>query len=283
MFRLKIGLLLLLCLALPSAAQVVIAQISDTHLGLPRAPQAADNLRRTVELVNARHPDAVIVSGDIGENPKAWQEARQILSALQAPAYYVPGNHDVNARNLDRYRAVFGKDYYEFRVKNLTFFALDSQLLGNYDVFESRAVMPLGAEGQAESAKMLDWFGGEVDRERREVAREQPHGGAGAAPDPVFVVQHIPLSRDGNFPDDPKPYWTCQEPYRSRELALLHRLGVRHVFAGHWHSGRVYEADGITYHVAPSTSVSLFGDPLGFALHTITPEGLVRTEIVHLK
>ena len=61
-------------LALPSVAraQVTIAQISDTHLGEPQAPHAFDNLRRTVDMVNARHPDAVIVSGDVGENYDQW-------------------------------------------------------------------------------------------------------------------------------------------------------------------------------------------------------------------
>src|SRR4051794_34481975 len=66
-------------------AQVTIIQISDTHLGEPHAPHAAENLRRTVDMVNARHPDAVVLSGDIGENPEEWQHARQILKALRAP------------------------------------------------------------------------------------------------------------------------------------------------------------------------------------------------------
>jgi DNA repair exonuclease SbcCD nuclease subunit len=285
MHRLKfvlMALLLACCGALAADAQVVIAQISDTHLRLKRAPEAAQNLRRVVEMVNQRHPDAVIVSGDIGENTQAWQEAKQILSGLTAPVYYVPGNHDDTANTVGRYRSVFGDNYYRFRVKDLTFFAIDSQLLGNFDVFESRTVLPLSAQGQAESAQMLDWFSNEIAAELRQEAATTPRGGAGSRPRLVFVVQHVPLSRAGSFPNDPKPYWTCQEPYLSRELALLHRLGVRHVFLGHWHRGMVYEADGITYHVAPATSWSPFGAPLGFALHKIDPDGFVNTEFVYL-
>jgi DNA repair exonuclease SbcCD nuclease subunit len=286
MSRLKpiLGLLcVVLCLALTSAAQVVIAQISDTHLGLKGAPDASNNLRRVVEMVNQRHPDAVIVSGDIGETPAARREAQAILSALKAPIYCVPGNHDDNANDIDAYTAAFGEDYYEFKIKGLTFFAIDSQLLGNFDVFESRDVMPLSAKGQARSEKMLTWFGKQANEETRELADKQPRGGAAAPASPIFVVQHVPISRDGNFPNDPKPYWTIQEPYRTRELELLHRLGVKHVFLGHWHAGRVYEADGITYHVAPSTTRPLFGDRLGFAMHTITPDGNVKTEFVYLQ
>ena len=275
MLRRTLIALLFLCCVLPAAAQITIAHISDTHLGLKRAPAAAGNLRRVVEMVNQRHPDAVIVSGDIGETPEAWKQARELLSKVKAPVYYVPGNHDDSANTVGRFRSVFGKDYYEFKVKNATFFALDSQLLGNFDVLDSYQIMPLTAIGQAESTRMLDWFGKQIDEEL-----SVPAGGNPAL---VFVVQHVPISRNGGFPPDAKPYWTVQEPYRSRELELLHRLGVKHVFAGHWHSGMVFQADGITYHIAPATSWTAFKVPLGFAMHTISPGGEVRTEFVNLR
>jgi DNA repair exonuclease SbcCD nuclease subunit len=277
MFR-KLLIALLLGMAAPSLAQITIAQISDTHLGLKRAPDAADNLRRVVEMVSQRNPDAVVVSGDIGENPDAWKQAREILRRLRPPVYFVPGNHDENAATVGRYRATFGKNYYEFRVKNAIFVALDSQLLGNFEVFESRLPMPLSAEGQEQSRGMLEWLDHKADSRRW----ERPGGGEDESP-LVFAVQHVPISRAGGFPRDPKPYWTVQEPYRTRELELLHRLGVKHVFAGHWHTGMVYQADGLTYRIAPATSWSPFGAPLGFALHTISREGDVKTEFVYLK
>jgi len=280
MLREILMVLLSLCAALPAAAQITVAHISDTHLGLKHAPGAAANLRRVVEMVNQRHPDAVIVSGDIGETPEAWKQAREILSKAKAPVYYVPGDHDDNSTTADHFRSVFGKDYYQFKVKNATFFALDSQLLGSFDVFDSNQVMPLTAIGQAESARMLEWFGKQID-----AMQESMQTGSGAAVDPalVFVVQHVPISRNGGFPPDAKPYWTVQEPYRSRELELLHRLGVKHVFAGHWHSGMVFQADGITYHIAPATSWTGFKVPLGFAIHTISANGDVKTEFVKLR
>ena len=112
---------LLLLAALPAASaaadrkdsedKLVIAQISDTHLRLARAPDAADNLRKVVNMVNQRHPDAVLVTGDIGETPEAWAEARGILQDLQAKSvFYIPGNHDVNAHNLERWRSAFRPD-----------------------------------------------------------------------------------------------------------------------------------------------------------------------------
>ncbi len=227
--------------------QVTIAQISDTHIGDKHAPHAADNLKRAVEMINDRRPDAVILSGDIGENPHAWDEAKSILKKLKAPLYYVPGNHDVHSNDVERYRSAFGKDYYDFEVKNVRFVVIDSQLLGNYDVFGAKNPEPLPAKTEEESEHMLAWLNG----------------------------------LGGGFPD-PKPYWVISEPYRSREMKALRELGVKHMLAGHWHNGRVFEREGITWHVAPATSWLPWGGELGFAMHTISSKGDVRTEFVSL-
>ena len=257
---------LALSLAVSSSAQVTIAQISDTHLGEKRAPHAAENLAQAVAMVNQRRPDAVILSGDIGENPKAWQQAQSILKKLKSPLYVAPGNHDVHGSDLDRYRRVFGRDYYTFEVQGITFVVINSQLLGNYDTYEANTPPPLSPEAEVESERMLAWL--------RDLA-------GGARNHVTIGVQHIPVFRDGSFPD-PKPYWIISEPYRSREMNLLEQLGIRHMLVGHWHNGRVFERNGITWHVAPATSWLPWGGELGFAMHTVTPNGEVRTEFVAL-
>lgn len=250
--------------------QVSIVQISDTHLGDHHAPHAAENLQQAVRMINERHPDAVILSGDIGENPQAWDEARSILKNLKAPLYYVPGNHDVHSKDVDRYRRVFGKDYYEFQVKFVTFVVIDSQLLGNYDVYEAKTPPPLPSQTEEESEKMLSWMNG-----------LQPEG-AHDSKAVTIGVQHIPVFRDGKFPDPNKPYWVVSEPYRSKEMKALRQLGIKDMLVGHWHNGRVFEREGITWHVAPSTAWLPWGGELGFAVHTISRSGNVRTEFVDL-
>ena len=252
--------------ALSSSAQVTIAQISDTHLGEKRAPHAAENLRQAVEMINQRRPDAVVLSGDIGENPQAWQQAQSILKKLRAPLYIAPGNHDVHTSDLDRYRSVFGRDYYTFETKGITFVVINSQLLGNYDTYEAKTPPPLPPPAQAESERMLAWLADLTSGARNHI---------------MIGVQHIPVFRDGSFPD-PKPYWIISEPYRSREMSLLKQLGIRHMLVGHWHNGRVFEREGITWHVAPATSWLPWGGELGFAMHTITADGDVHTEFVFL-
>lgn len=260
-------------------AQVRIAQLSDTHLGEQHSPHAADNLRRAVEMINSRHPDAVILSGDIGENPAEWDRAKSILKRLKAPLYYAPGNHDVHSQDLDRYRDAFGKDYYRFQVKGVTFLVIDSQLLGNFDQFEARTPPPLPPRMEDESERMLSWLRNQGGGGDRDSDRDRDDRGRGGI---IIGIQHVPDFRDGNFPPDTKPYWVVNDPYRSHEMDILHRLGVRHMLVGHWHNGRVFNREGITWHVAPATSWLPWGGELGFAMHTITPDGDVRTDFVPL-
>lgn len=291
--------------AATASAQVTIAQISDTHLGEAHSPHAFDNLRRAVDMVNARHPDAVIVSGDIGENYDQWLLARGILKWLHAPVYYAPGNHDVHTTDVQKYRDVFGPDYYRFQVKGVTFLVIDSQLLGNFDEFDAQSPQPMPPRTEDEGEKMLSWLSQQAGGRRSADNRNRRHwwnrgrNRAVSQPDNddqqrdddddrrpggiVIGIQHIPAARGDNLPPDPKPYWVISDPYRSREIQLLHRLGVRHMLAGHWHVGTNFERDGIVWHIAPSTSRLLpWSSSLGFAMHTISRDGDVKTEFVPL-
>lgn len=287
------SVLLLFVLASPYLhAQTTIVQLSDLHIGLARAPEAAQNLQRAVQMVNQINPDAVIVSGDIGERPSAWDEARSILKGIHAKVYYVPGNHDVHANDVDRYRNAFGDDYYKFQVKNVTVYALDSQLLGNWDKFDAHEEPPMPPETKAEGEKMLSWLenqgngrhdqgkhkGNNKDHGKRDRDNDADDSGGNVA----IAVQHVPGERDHGFPNDPKPYWVVNDPWRGREEQALRKLGIHDILAGHWHIGRVYNAAGFTWHVAPALSWLPLGGKLGFAVHRISPDGKVKTEFVYL-
>ncbi|MGB8131023.1 MAG: hypothetical protein WCG81_14630, partial [Candidatus Angelobacter sp.] len=214
-----------------------------------------------------------------------------------------------------KYREVFGPDYFRFQVKGVTFLVIDSQLLGDFDNFEAQSPQPMPPQTEAESQKMLSWLsrqgtGGNVNdhgnrhhwwnlgsqrsssQRNQNDARQQNQSDADDRQNDssddrrtgniVIGIQHIPAERSSALPDS-KPYWVVNEPYRSRELDLLHRIGIRHMLVGHWHVGNVFERDGITWHVAPSTSRLLpWSSPLGFAMHTISPNGDVKTEFVSI-
>src|SRR5207302_4277707 len=95
----SVRLLLALLLWSPVAlAQATIVQISDTHIGLSTAPNALQHVQTVVNQINAMspQPDAVIVSGDIGETSSNWTTARNTLAGLNAVVYFCPGNHDIH-------------------------------------------------------------------------------------------------------------------------------------------------------------------------------------------
>jgi hypothetical protein len=264
-FSIALWIVALMAFPLVGLGQVTIVQLSDTHIGLSTAPHAAKNLNQAVEMINAIHPDAVVVSGDIGENPADWNLARHILSHLVVPVFYAPGNHDVHTHNVSQYRAVFGPDYYRFDVRGITFLVIDSQLLGNFDNFNSNFAPALPPDTLAESNKMLTWLSAQAS---------SVHG-------VVIGIQHVPVFREGGFPDW-HPYWVINEPYRSKEMALLQKIGIKNMLVGHWHNFRVFSADGITWHVSGATSWLPLGGHLGFEVHKISSSGSVSTEFVVL-
>jgi 3',5'-cyclic AMP phosphodiesterase CpdA len=80
---------------------VVIAQMSDTHIGEPgyRCAGVVDTaalLEQAVEHVNRLDPDIVLVTGDLVDSGGVGEYAhlRSLLARLDAPVHLLPGNHD---------------------------------------------------------------------------------------------------------------------------------------------------------------------------------------------
>jgi predicted MPP superfamily phosphohydrolase len=69
-----------------------IAHLSDFHLGLPsRGTRAVDE---AVEWVRQRHPELVVITGDLVSRPRGEPHLRELLHRL-GTAFVVLGNHDV--------------------------------------------------------------------------------------------------------------------------------------------------------------------------------------------
>jgi len=282
-----VGLLLGLLLCSPAVfAQATIVQISDTHIGLSTAPNALQHLQTVVNQINAMspQPDAVIVSGDIGETTSAWTTAKNTLSNLKAVVYFCPGNHDIHTTNISTYRQYFGNDYYSFKINNITFMVVDSQLLGNYDTFNSSAtpasVQPLPSSVQTESDTMLAWLG-----QQTAVASE-------------VAVQHVPLlqqslSGGGTYPST-NPYWAIYDvqndtnihhEYRNEEINALTALNIHIMLAGHWHNQRNFTATSGSFtldlRMAHAVAYAIgTGAQVGYTVHTISSTGAVTTQMV---
>ena len=81
----------------------MLVQITDTHivpLGelLYGNTDSAAHLAESVRQINAMRPkpDVVMITGDLVENPDpaSYQYFIDLISALEIPAYVIPGNHD---------------------------------------------------------------------------------------------------------------------------------------------------------------------------------------------
>ncbi len=283
----SVRLLLALLLWSPTAlAQATIVQISDTHIGLSTAPNALQHLQTVVGQINAMspQPDAVILSGDIGETTSAWTTAKNTLANLKAVVYFCPGNHDIHTTNIATYRQYFGNDYYSFKINNITFMVIDSQLLGNYDTFTSSKtpadVQPLPASVQTESDSMLAWLGQQT-----------------AVSDEI-AVQHVPLfpqslSGGGTYPST-NPYWAVYDvqndtnihhEYRTEEINALTALNIHTMLAGHWHNQRDFSATSGSFtldlRMAPAVAYAIgTGAQVGYTVHSISSTGVVTTTMV---
>ena len=85
-----------------------ILHLSDIHLGPYHLPQVAAGV---LDLIDRRHPDLVVISGDLTQRAKPGQfrEARGFVDRIPVPTITVPGNHDVPMyRFWERLLAPFG-------------------------------------------------------------------------------------------------------------------------------------------------------------------------------
>jgi len=183
--------------------------------------------------VNLLKPDFVICVGDLVEGYQKdesmlrsqWMEFEQIVSMLDAPFYYVPGNHDVGVAgpgttniNLQMYaerHGVCGKTYYSFDYKNCHFLVLNSIT---------------AAEDPKFCEEQLAFI-----RQDLVCAKKADH---------TFVFTHYPL-------------WTDTKTWPT--LAQLLPRDKSTIFNGHWHRLSYHETNGIPSVVLSSTAAQTDG------------------------
>src|SRR5436190_3505994 len=87
---------------------LVIAQLSDTHVGGP-AEGSGTRLSLAVDEVNAmtRQPDLVLITGDLTHSgsDEEWNEFQTRVGELRAPWVCIRGNHDRSITALAGHRA----------------------------------------------------------------------------------------------------------------------------------------------------------------------------------
>ena len=249
-----------------------VVHVSDLHLAEDSSAsqhgvRTAEIFERAIPLVNAVHPDLVVVGGDLtsDEKPASYCRARAGFARLHAPVHAVMGNHD----DRSVYRAVFHPDgpptpeplYRAFDHGPWRFVLLDSHLPGR-------------VEGHMDAAQ-LAWLDADL----------------GAHPGrPTFAfVHHPPLSIGVKWLDN-------LGFLNGHDLArvVARHPQVRAVFFGHVHQPRIWRYRGIVFASVPalafqfsSTEQDTTGrhitlDPPGFRVVRTRDGGRFETAVHYL-
>lgn len=233
-----------------------IAWLTDIHLNFLRPPEREHFLARVADA----QPDAVLLSGDIGEAHDVVAFLKQIALAWPCPVYFVLGNHDFYFGSIAEVRQrVQTLCHEEPRLRYLTQLGVeelapgmglvghdgwaDAQL-GDYErstvmLNDYRLIAELAGYSKQERQGVLRAMGQEAAQHVRRYLRE-----AFQRYNDAFLVTHVPPFREACWHegrtsnDEWLPHFTCQaigeailevmRPQPDRRLTVL---------CGHTHSG----------------------------------------------
>jgi Icc protein len=215
-----------------AAGGLRFVQISDSHIGFNKEanPDVTATLRAAIAKIRAlpQAPSFVLHTGDLTHlsKPEEFDTLQQELTALGAPVFYVPGEHDVLNDNGKSYLERFGKNtqgagWYSFDQAGVHF-------IGLVNVVDLKAG-GMGALG----AEQLEWLEGDVKRLKSDV--------------PIVVFAHIPLW-------SVYPEWGWGTDDSARALSYLKRFGSVSVLNGHIHQVMQKVEGNVTFHTAMSTA-----------------------------
>lgn len=250
-----------------------IALLSDIHIlrgtNVAQRELHQKHFAQAITEVNAEKVDLVLVAGDLTENgtPEEMADFKAQLKGLKAPAWYIPGNHDignkiipgktektpVNAWRLRRFEMHWGPSFFTRELPGVRVVGVNSPLCGTDFAREKRMWTYLEKKLSIPSDKPTIMF----------------------IHFPPFVKQ----------PDEPGGvYWNLEPVPRQRLLSLARQGGVKAVLSGHMHTENRSTHDGVLYLTTPPVS---FGLPKGkqkegWTLVTVGQDGDVQAEFRYL-
>jgi 3',5'-cyclic AMP phosphodiesterase CpdA len=221
-----------------------LTQISDTHLAR-RLPTLTANFDRVREHIDAKRPDLVINSGDVGfDGPTSRADlefAKTLHDGLPVPCRYLPGNHDIGdnptevgpppsqpaaERHRQAFVDIFGEDHWCFDAVGWRFIGLNSLIMNT---------------GLASETEQFDWLASQLSETNGK---------------PVALFLHKPLYL--HTPDDPELMATSIRyvpmPARIHLVELLRTVDLRLVASGHVHQRRDFTYSHIRHVWSPSAA-----------------------------
>lgn len=250
---------------------MLIAQITDLHLGFDRTNPAEFNRQRLdavlkVLIEGPNRPDLLLATGDLtdGGDDESYRRCAEALAACPFPVYPCLGNHDIRAAFARHFPAVPSSDgfvQYSLRHDGLRLIVLDT--------------LEPGRHGGGFCAPRAAWLAARLDEDRDT---------------PTVIVMHHP-------PLDVGIEWMAthaDEPWVARFAAAIagHRQ-IEAILCGHLHRAIVAPWRGTTVTICPSTAPQvaldlnpidperpdnremIVAEPPGYALHRWTGRDLV--------
>jgi 3',5'-cyclic AMP phosphodiesterase CpdA len=205
-----------------------------------------------ISVANALRPELVVIGGDMIDDASSAaqvEELMRITSRLdpEIPMKWVPGNHDLaldtvapTPHDVEKYREIFGPDYYTFDVGPARFIALNTVVIDH----------PEHVPG--ELGEQMEFLEFELGRALRDEVAQ------------VILMGHHPLFT--SHPDEDDTYWNLPKARRAPLLELIRGHGVKIAFAGHWHrNGIAFDGD---FEMVTSGPVGypLGNDPSGYRI-----------------
>ncbi|MDB6034021.1 MAG: calcineurin-like phosphoesterase superfamily domain protein [Verrucomicrobiales bacterium] len=257
----------------PEPKTIRIALLSDSHVNNNGDTDGQNLFRprfeKAIAMVNTSKVDLVVFTGDLTQDgkPDEFKDFQALRKQLNAPSFYVPGNHDVGNKvipgkpgpgvttnRVDNFEKAMGPSFFATTVAGVRLIGINSPMLGS------------GFERENEMWKFLE----------KELSKPETR--------PTIVFSHYPAfikSADEGGGD----YWNIEPEARKRLLDLLKKGNVKTMLSGHLHRDMVNRWDGIIF---ISTRPISFGlpkgkQPEGWTLVTLPPTGEAQYETFEIK
>lgn len=178
---------------------------------------------------------------------------KQAMKGLKVPLICVCGNHDVGDRptptSLDRYRAMYGEDYFGFWCGGMRVLVVNVQLISD------------GRDAPEEQAQQAKWLTLELEdlaktRRQQSISTDKSSSEFSLQPKPrhVIVFQHIPWFLESQS-EPSKGYFNIPIASRNEWLPRLQAAGVSKVFCGHYHRNNIAYSDDCLLEVVVTSAV----------------------------
>ena len=244
----------------------VIVQVADPQLGFDadvkgQEPGAVyvddltyevDYLNKAVNQINVIKPDAVVFTGDNVHrtaNENQWFSLLKCIGRIhpEIKTFFVPGNHDVltTERGVDvtPFAVYLGQDRFNYRERGVNLVGLNT----NYIKFDDTK----------HEEEQFEWLKKALKKEK--------------ASDVTLVFGHHPFFKEDIDEDDSSQ---IQKSKRRRYFDLFKSLDVGAVYAGHLHTLREGEYEGIPMKTMTAVAYQLGDSQPSIRVITVSRKGV---------